>query len=97
VVFCRVYLNRQTAVAHQRVFEEIETIVRNDTGKSLRWRHLHAGSADETDGMILHWVADQHGGQAKGGLRGGVGTLMILFVSFSHSGDVQDSDYTYRS
>jgi hypothetical protein len=78
VVFCRVYLNRQTAVAHQRVFEEIETIVQNDTGKSLRWRHLHAGSVGETDGMILHWVADQHGGQAKGWLQVGVGRLVIL-------------------
>ena len=37
-----------------------------DTGESLRWRHLHAAHVDETDGTILHWVADQHGGQAKG-------------------------------
>ena len=37
-----------------------------DTGESLRWRHLHAAHVDETDEMILHWVADQHGGQAKG-------------------------------
>jgi hypothetical protein len=50
----------QTAVAHQQV------IVKVDTGESLRWRHLHAAHVDETDGMILHWVSDQHGGQAKG-------------------------------
>lgn len=57
---------RQTAVAHRIIFEEIENIVRADTGQSLQWRHLHTNSIDETDGMILQWVADQHGGQAKG-------------------------------
>lgn len=66
VVFCRVYLTRQTSAAHQRVLEEVEMIVKFDTGKSLAWRHLHALSIDEHEGMILHWAADQHGGQAKG-------------------------------
>lgn len=61
------FLNRQTAVAHRRIFEEIEEIVRHDTGRPLQWRHLHANTAEETpDGMILQWAADQHGGQAKG-------------------------------
>ncbi|KAJ6542447.1 hypothetical protein DFH09DRAFT_1282539 [Mycena vulgaris] len=69
LIFCRVYINRQTAAAHQRVFEEIEAIVKEDTGKSLRWRHLHATSINGSegyDGFILSWTADQHRGQAKG-------------------------------
>ncbi|KAG6808370.1 hypothetical protein H0H92_004354 [Tricholoma furcatifolium] len=35
-------------------------------GKRLRWRHLHANTCDKTEGMILHFAADQHRGQAKG-------------------------------
>ncbi|KAJ6467649.1 hypothetical protein C8R47DRAFT_1303282 [Mycena vitilis] len=69
LIFCRVYINRQNAAAHQRVFEEIEAIVKEDTGMSLKWRHLHAEKADGSDGykdMILSWTADQHRGQAKG-------------------------------
>lgn len=45
----------------------IEQIVKEDTGETLRWRHLHADNPDEFIG-ILHWGADQHGGQAKGNL-----------------------------
>ncbi|KAJ7112747.1 hypothetical protein C8R43DRAFT_1157399 [Mycena crocata] len=58
-----------TTAAHQRVFEEIEAIVKEDTGKSLKWRHLHATSIDDSDGyseMIISWTADQHRGQAQG-------------------------------
>ncbi|KAK7015645.1 hypothetical protein R3P38DRAFT_3321572 [Favolaschia claudopus] len=69
LIFCRVYINRQSAAAHQRVFEEIESIVKEDTGESLKWRHLHASSAEGPDGygnFILSWTADQHRGQAKG-------------------------------
>ncbi|KAJ7149249.1 hypothetical protein C8R43DRAFT_888121 [Mycena crocata] len=69
LIFCRVYINRQSAAAHQRVFEEIEAIVKEDTGKSLKWRHLHATSIDDSDGyseMIISWTADQHRGQAQG-------------------------------
>ncbi|KAK6991975.1 hypothetical protein R3P38DRAFT_3226954 [Favolaschia claudopus] len=71
VVFLRVYLNRQTAAAHQLIFREIECVVGRDTGRSLQWRHLHATSAtDVPQGMVLQWTCDQHGGQAKGiGLR----------------------------
>ncbi|KAJ7212425.1 hypothetical protein C8J57DRAFT_1097238, partial [Mycena rebaudengoi] len=68
LIFCRVYITRQSAAAHQRVFEEIEAIVKEDTGKSLKWRHLHASSTDGSDGyrdLILSWTADQHRGQAK--------------------------------
>ncbi|KAK7015447.1 hypothetical protein R3P38DRAFT_3321667 [Favolaschia claudopus] len=66
VIFCRIYLNRQTAAAHHRIFQEIESIVRQDTGQRLKWRHLDATSVEQYDGMILHWAADQHRGQAKG-------------------------------
>jgi hypothetical protein len=57
------------AFAHQRVFEQIEDIVFEDTGKRLKWHHLHAlGPDDGLDSMILSWVGDQHRGQAKGKL-----------------------------
>lgn len=60
-------MNRQTAVAHQRVFEEIEAIVKEDAGGCLKWRHLHGIGPDDGHGdMILSWTADQHRGQAKG-------------------------------
>lgn len=65
LTYCHVFLNRQTAVAHQLVFERIEAIVREDTGENLKWRHLHAQTPDELIG-ILQWAGDQHGGQAKG-------------------------------
>ncbi|KAJ6505572.1 hypothetical protein C8R45DRAFT_1091275 [Mycena sanguinolenta] len=67
IIYCRIYLNRMTAQAHQHVFEEIEGIVLEDTGKRLQWHHLHATSLENgLDSMILSWTADQHRGQAKG-------------------------------
>ncbi|KAJ7747876.1 hypothetical protein B0H14DRAFT_2541606 [Mycena olivaceomarginata] len=67
VIFLRVYVNRQTATAHQIIFNEVASIVEKDTGCTIQWRHLHAESATETpSGMILQWTGDQHGGQAKG-------------------------------
>lgn len=65
ITYCRVYLNRQTAAAHHFIFKKIEQIVKEDTGKNLQWRHLHSQHIHEFTG-ILHWAADQHGGQAKG-------------------------------
>ncbi|KAJ7775045.1 hypothetical protein B0H16DRAFT_1684672 [Mycena metata] len=67
IVYVRIFLNQMTAAAHQRVFEEIEAIVFEDTGKRLQWHHIHASTVnDGLDSMILSWVADQHRGQAKG-------------------------------
>ncbi|KAJ6456641.1 hypothetical protein C8R47DRAFT_1165259 [Mycena vitilis] len=66
LIFCRVFLNRQTAVAHQHVFTAIHDIIYEDTGRHLRWRHLHASNVGDFDGMVLEWAADQHRGQAKG-------------------------------
>ena len=60
-------MTRQTAAAHLFVLQQVEKIVEKDTGAPLKWRHLHAGHADELIG-ILQWTADQHGGQAKGEL-----------------------------
>ncbi|KAF7378194.1 hypothetical protein MSAN_00244000 [Mycena sanguinolenta] len=66
IIYCRIYLNRMTAQAHQRVFEEIEAIVFEDTGKRLQWHHLHATDLEDgLDCMILSWTADQHRGQEK--------------------------------
>ncbi|KAJ3756434.1 hypothetical protein EV360DRAFT_84964 [Lentinula raphanica] len=66
MTLCRVYLNRQTANAHQIVLAEINKILVADTGRGLRWRHIHGNSMNDYDGVILNWVVDQHRGQAKG-------------------------------
>ncbi|KAJ7894497.1 hypothetical protein B0H14DRAFT_3426901 [Mycena olivaceomarginata] len=68
VVFCRAYVTRHTAAAHQRIFDELNKIVMLDTGTPLRWRHLHGQSPEDFQGLILQWGADQHRGQAKGRL-----------------------------
>ncbi|KAJ7192674.1 hypothetical protein GGX14DRAFT_546454 [Mycena pura] len=65
IVYCRIYVNRQTAVAHQIIFQKIHDIVVKDTGENLQWRHIHSQTPDEEVG-VLHFVLDQHGGQAKG-------------------------------
>jgi hypothetical protein len=52
------------AAVHQFVFQQIEEIVKQDTGEHLKWRHLHARAPNELVG-ILQWAGDQHGGQAK--------------------------------
>ncbi|KAJ6453265.1 hypothetical protein DFH09DRAFT_964017 [Mycena vulgaris] len=65
IVYCRIFLNRQTAAAHQIIFQKIHEIVFADTGENLKWRHLHSATIHGETG-ILHFVVDQHGGQAKG-------------------------------
>jgi hypothetical protein len=66
VVFCRIFVNPQTAIAHQKILEAIEDIVLEDTGRSIQWRHIHGDESNDYDGKILQWAADQHAGQAKG-------------------------------
>lgn len=67
IIYLRVFVNRMTAAAHERIFEEVDNIVHEDTGKHLKWHHLHASSPEDgLDSMILSWVGDQHRGQAKG-------------------------------
>ncbi|KAJ7596417.1 hypothetical protein C8J56DRAFT_1040671 [Mycena floridula] len=66
VVFCRVFMTRETAFAHKLVFQAIHDIVKEDTGHELKWRHLWATSLDDFDGYVLQFTSDQHGGQAKG-------------------------------
>ncbi|KAJ7586405.1 hypothetical protein C8J56DRAFT_1051777 [Mycena floridula] len=66
LVFCRVFITRETAFSHCLVFDAIHEIVKEDTGRDLRWRHLSASSIDDFDDCILQFMADQHGGQAKG-------------------------------
>ncbi|KAJ6535548.1 hypothetical protein B0H19DRAFT_1271291 [Mycena capillaripes] len=85
IIFVRIFLNRMSALAHQRVFEELEAIVFEDTGRRLQWHHLHASSPEDgLSNMILSWVGDQHRGQAKGQLH--------LFVT-----PFVFSSYRYRS
>ncbi|KAJ7161781.1 hypothetical protein C8R43DRAFT_947296 [Mycena crocata] len=67
IIYARIYLNSMSALTHQRIFEEIDQIVFEDTGRHLQWHHLHATSPEDgLDSMILSWTADQHRGQAKG-------------------------------
>ncbi|KAK7022633.1 hypothetical protein R3P38DRAFT_3196030 [Favolaschia claudopus] len=67
VIFLRIYLNRQTALAHKLILDAVNSLVTKDTGSGIRWRHLHATSSTETPcETVLLWTADQHGGQAKG-------------------------------
>ena len=66
LVFCRVYLNRETAAAHELVFREINNLIIGDTGSGLRWRHLDANAGEDFNNGILQWTGDQGGGQAKG-------------------------------
>lgn len=65
LTYCRIFLTRQTAAAHELVFHEINRIVESDTGSPLKWRHLHGTDLNDLTG-ILQWTGDQHGGQAKG-------------------------------
>jgi hypothetical protein len=65
LVYCRVFVTRQTAAAHQFIFQNIDRIVKEDTGQPLQWRHLHAKSLLDFPG-ILTLTGDQHRGQAKG-------------------------------
>ena len=67
IPYCCVFITWQTHIAHQKIFGLIYSIVKEDTGSSLCWHHLHADSLEELTG-ILHLVGDQHGGQAKGSL-----------------------------
>ncbi|KAJ7261653.1 hypothetical protein C8J57DRAFT_1634758, partial [Mycena rebaudengoi] len=65
IVYCRIFLNRQTAAAHSLIFQKIHEIVLSDTREHLQWRHLHSATIHSEVG-ILHFVLDQHGRQAKG-------------------------------
>ncbi|KAK0479493.1 hypothetical protein IW261DRAFT_1317634, partial [Armillaria novae-zelandiae] len=65
LVLCRAFLNSECACTHQILFCTIRSIVRQDTGKDIKYWHLHSPSLQEHRG-ILHWAADQHCGQAKG-------------------------------
>ncbi|KAK0237422.1 hypothetical protein EDD85DRAFT_789587 [Armillaria nabsnona] len=50
--------------AHKHLFDKIQYLVLQDTGELLRYQHLHSLSLSDHCG-ILHWAADQDGGQAK--------------------------------
>ncbi|KAF7294020.1 hypothetical protein MKEN_01448100 [Mycena kentingensis (nom. inval.)] len=65
ICYTRILLNRQTAAAHLFAFQLIHHLVFQDTQRQLQWRHIDAQSIHEEAG-VLHFVMDQHGGQAKG-------------------------------
>ncbi|KAJ7693792.1 hypothetical protein B0H16DRAFT_1352014 [Mycena metata] len=86
VVFCRIFLNRQTAVAHLKIFQAIEDVLFADTGKRLRWRHIHGLDDGDFENCLLQWMGDQHGGQAKGlGLH-----LQAIVQKYPHTADLHD-------
>ncbi|KAJ4476942.1 hypothetical protein C8J55DRAFT_489948 [Lentinula edodes] len=72
-----------TAAAHQQVLTEIDKILQLDTGRTLRWRHIHGQFVDDYDDHILNWVVDQHGGQAK--VSEDVRNLMRSLVCVQHN------------
>ncbi|KAF7372822.1 hypothetical protein MSAN_00488200 [Mycena sanguinolenta] len=37
IVYCRIFVNRQTAMAHQIIFQKIHEIIFTDTGEHLKW------------------------------------------------------------
>ncbi|KAG6819294.1 hypothetical protein H0H93_013296 [Arthromyces matolae] len=80
------------SIAHYRVFQEIEKIVLQDTGKSLQWRHLHYSPfTPSMEGMILSLAVDQHGGQAKG-----IGLYLQALAQASHLRDKPDLHQPHR-
>lgn len=66
ITFCRAFVTSESADVHLRLFNEIDAIVLEDCGESLRWYHLHASAPDDFENSILLFVADHHPGQAKG-------------------------------
>ncbi|KAK1224976.1 hypothetical protein PQX77_012125 [Marasmius sp. AFHP31] len=68
VTFCRVFLTRKNAIAHQLALRAINRILKQDVGRGLQWRHIHGTQIDDYgDGQyVLNWVVDQDRGQALG-------------------------------
>ncbi|KAJ7235961.1 hypothetical protein C8J57DRAFT_971869, partial [Mycena rebaudengoi] len=66
IVFVRAYVNRQSAYAHKLLFQLINDVVQEDTGKGIQWRHLYAKDDLDFKGWILTLSTDQHRGQALG-------------------------------
>jgi hypothetical protein len=66
IVFVRAYVNRQSAYAHKLLFQLINDVVQEDTGKGIQWRHLYAKDDLDFKGWTLTLSTDQHRGQALG-------------------------------
>ncbi|RIB09087.1 hypothetical protein C2G38_297643 [Gigaspora rosea] len=59
LVFARVFANIQSANAYQHLFEDLFTVVENDTQKIFKFQHIHGNGL----GCL---IADEHQGQALG-------------------------------
>ncbi|KAJ6600477.1 hypothetical protein DFH09DRAFT_1070271 [Mycena vulgaris] len=82
-----------TSVAHLKIFQAIEEIVHTDTGKRLRWRHIHGNDLEDFNNCLLQWMGDQHGGQAKGlGLH-----LQSVAQNDAQRADLHDPTRTFGS
>lgn len=66
LVFCRLYINCESADTHKLAFNEVERLVKLDTGSGLCWWHLDATSTGDLSGTIIQWTSDQGGRQVKG-------------------------------
>src|ERR1700676_3713685 len=64
LTYCYVYVNHKFTMAHHLIFQNLKTIIQQDTSKSLQWRYLHTKSLNDFTG-ILQWMGDQHRDQAK--------------------------------
>lgn len=58
----RAFTTSQSALAHQKLFQLIFDIAKDDTGETVQFRHIHGNGFD----MI---TADGHQGQALGTLQ----------------------------
>ncbi|KAF8574025.1 hypothetical protein K439DRAFT_1624653 [Ramaria rubella] len=54
-VYARAFLNHQTAEAHRILFHLIDSIVLEDTGQKLQWRHIHSVTLNAPVG-IAQWA-----------------------------------------
>lgn len=85
-VYCRIYLNRQTAEAHEFVFKKIDDILEANTRHRLRWHHLHSSSLNLSNAVGVYQITvDQHGGQAKGTWQA-VLHMWIENINYKHVG-----------
>ncbi|KAJ7593589.1 hypothetical protein C8J56DRAFT_1043394 [Mycena floridula] len=64
IPYCQVFINLSSAEAHRLVFTMIREQVRQDTGKLLKYRHIHSPSLNNHV-SIPHWATDQDRGQVK--------------------------------
>jgi hypothetical protein len=58
----------ESAASHRALFHHINSVVYEDTGEYLLWRHIHFDFPDPAPGVMFKTmvIADFHRGQALG-------------------------------